>query len=91
MQSYGDGDDLSLTFYCKDPDSNQDSECETFYRTDRGSWLVQVKKRGPGVGAQLIGLGKMRRLEELSERTMNVFVRKYVREHYGVDLPDGAG
>ncbi|GAA0988198.1 hypothetical protein GCM10009555_069300 [Acrocarpospora macrocephala] len=91
MQSYGDGDDLSLTFYCKDPDSNQDNECETFYRTDRGSWLVQVKKRGPRVGAQLIGLGEDETFGELSERTMNVFVRKYVREHYGVDLPAGTG
>ncbi|MER5643154.1 hypothetical protein [Streptosporangium sp. NPDC002524] len=91
MQSYDDGDNLSLNFYCKDPNSNQDNECETFYRTDRGSWLVQVKKRGPRVGAQLIGLGEDETFGELSERTMNSFVRMYVREHYGVDLPEGTG
>ncbi|MCF6475748.1 hypothetical protein FAF44_46475 [Nonomuraea sp. MG754425] len=91
MQSYGDADDLSLTFYCKDPNSNQDNECETFYRTDRGSWLVQLKKRGPSVGAQLIGLGEDETFGELSERTMNRFVRMYVRERYGVDLSEGTG
>ncbi|RJL32567.1 hypothetical protein [Bailinhaonella thermotolerans] len=91
MQSHGDGDDLSLSFYCKDPGSNQDNECETFYRTDRGSWLVQVKKRGPRVQAQLVGLGEDETFGELSERTVNAFVRKYVRERYGVDLPEGTG
>lgn len=45
----------------------------------------------PKVGAQLIDLGKDETFGELSERTTNVFVRKYVREHYGVDLPEGAG
>ncbi|MBB4914062.1 hypothetical protein [Streptosporangium saharense] len=91
MRSHDDEDGLSLTFYCKDPNSNQDNECETFYRTNWGSWLVQAKKHGPNVRAQLIGLGEDETFGELSERTVNAFVRKYVKEHYGVDLPEGTG
>ncbi|GAA0914893.1 hypothetical protein [Nonomuraea longicatena] len=80
--------DLIVTFYCKDPHSQGAVECESFYRTDRGSWIVQAKKRGPGVGAQLIGLAEDETFGELSERTVNAFVQKYVREHYGIDLGD---
>lgn len=79
-------DDLTATFYCKDPESHGADDCETFYTTDRGSWLVQGKRRGPQVAAQLAGLAEDETFLEISGRTVDAFARKYVKEHYGVDL-----
>ncbi|MDX6740350.1 hypothetical protein [Actinocorallia sp. A-T 12471] len=93
MQSRPDDDELAAIFYLKDPDSNSAELCETFYRTDRDSWIVQLKKRGPRVRAQLVGLGEDETFGEMSGRTMDFFVRAYVKEHHGIDLPpraDGA-
>lgn len=85
-QHSGDGDDLTATFFCTDPNSQGGVECETFYETDRDSWIVQLKKRGPGVRDQLVALADDETFGEMSGRTMDVFVRKYVRERYGIDL-----
>ncbi|MQY06134.1 hypothetical protein [Actinomadura macrotermitis] len=60
--------------------------CETFYATDRDSWVVQGKQRGAKVAAQLVALGNDETFCELSTRTVDHFVRKYVKERYGVDL-----
>lgn len=90
MQSHTGDDDLVATFYVKDPDSNFQDDCETFYRTDRGSWIVQSKKRGPGVAAQLVSLADDETFGEVSGRTMELFVRMYVKEFHGIDLPSGA-
>ncbi|MEV5198375.1 hypothetical protein [Streptomyces sp. NPDC053720] len=79
-------DDLTATFFCTDPESQGGIECETFYETDRGSWIVQLKKSGPKVRAQLVALADDETFGEMSGRTMEVFVRKYVRERYGIDL-----
>ncbi|MFF9566918.1 hypothetical protein [Streptomyces sp. NPDC014685] len=79
-------DDLTATFFCTDPESQGGVECETFYETDRGSWIVQLKKRGPKVQGQLVALADDETFGEMSGRTMEVFVRKYVRERYGIDL-----
>lgn len=79
-------DDLSLSFYCKDPDSSSNRECETFYATDRGSWIIQSKGRGAGVRAQLAGLAPDETFGEMSGRTVDAFVRKYAKERYGIDL-----
>jgi hypothetical protein len=85
-QHSSDGDDLTATFFCTDPNSQGGVECETFYETDRGSWIVQLKKRGPKVRDQLVALADDETFGEMSGRTMDVFVRKYVRERYGIDL-----
>lgn len=79
-------DDLTLAFYCKDPNSQGDQLCETFYETDRGSWIVQAKVRGPEVREQLIGLAPDETFGEMSDRTVATFVKKYAKERYGVDL-----
>jgi len=79
-------DNLTVTFYCKDPESQGDQLCETFYETDRGSWIVQAKTRGTGVRDQLIGLAPDETFGEMSDRTVNAFVKKYAKERYGVDL-----
>lgn len=79
-------DNLTLTFYCKDPDSNGSRECETFYETDRGSWIVQAKVRGPEVRDQLVSLAPDETFGEMSGRTVDAFVKKYAKERYGVDL-----
>ncbi|GAA2626978.1 hypothetical protein GCM10010411_75030 [Actinomadura fulvescens] len=77
---------MVVTFYIKDGTSQGDAQCETFYRTDRGSWVIQGKRRGDKVGAQLIGLAADETFCEMSDPTMDRFVRHYVRERYGVDL-----
>ncbi|MEU6922150.1 MULTISPECIES: hypothetical protein [unclassified Streptomyces] len=79
-------DDVTATFFCTDPESQGGIECETFYETDRDSWIVQLKKRGPRVRDQLVALADDETFGEMSGRTMDVFVRKYVRERYGIDL-----
>ncbi|MFC5185383.1 hypothetical protein [Actinomadura harenae] len=89
-QLHSDGDDLTATFFCKDPESHGADECETVYRTDRASWIVQGKLRGPKVAAQLISLADDETFSEISDRTMEHFVRRYVREHYGIDLGEAA-
>ncbi|WP_018655551.1 hypothetical protein [Actinomadura flavalba] len=86
----GEGDGPVVTFYCKDPGSQGDIECDTFYSTDRGSWVVQGKARGADVGAQLVALGDDEGFVEISGPAAAVFVRKYVREHYGIDLGEAA-
>ncbi|WP_143685821.1 MULTISPECIES: hypothetical protein [unclassified Streptomyces] len=73
-------------FFCTDPNSQGGVECETFHETDRDSWIVQLKKRGPRVRDQLIALADDETFGEMSGRTMDVFVRKYVRERCGIDL-----
>lgn len=79
-------DDITVSFYCKDPNSQGDQLCETFYETDRDSWIVQAKKRGDGVRDQLIGLAPDETFGEMSDRTVDTFVKKYAKERYGVDL-----
>ncbi|TDD69785.1 hypothetical protein [Actinomadura rubrisoli] len=82
----GKDSDLTLTFHTKDPDSGHGKECETFYTTDLESWIVQGKKRGPNVRAQLANLAEDETFLEISDRTMAAFVQRYVKERYGIDL-----
>lgn len=79
-------DNLTATFFIKDPESTGSEGCETFYETDRGSWVVQGKIRGPQVADQLVSLAADETYLEISGRTMDAFVRKYVKESHGVDL-----
>lgn len=79
-------DNLTLTFYIKDPESDGTGDCETFYETDRGSWIVQSKVRGDDVREQLVGLAPDETFGELSGRTVDAFVKKYVKEKHGIDL-----
>jgi hypothetical protein len=79
-------DNLTATFYVKDPESGVLDNCETFYATDRDSWLVQGKRRGPQVAAQIMNLAEDETFLEVSDRTVDAFVRKYVKENHGVDL-----
>ena len=78
--------DLIITFYCKDPVSGADEDCETFYETNRGSWIVQAKTRGPEVREQLVALAPDETFGEMSDATINTFVKKYTKERYGIDL-----
>ena len=77
---------LTLTFYIKDPESDGTGDCETFYETDRGSWIVQAKTRGDDVREQLVGFAPDETFGELSGRTVDAFVKKYVKERHGIDL-----
>lgn len=79
-------DNLTASFYIKDPESGVSGDCETFYSTDRDSWLIQGKRRGPRVAAQLVSLADDETYLEVSGRTVDAFVRKYVKENHGVDL-----
>lgn len=85
-QLHSDADGLTATFFIKDPNSHGADDCETFYSTDRGSWIAQGKRRGPKVAAQLVGLANDETFLEISDRTVDAFVRKYAKEYYGVDL-----
>jgi len=86
VQSADTGDDVVVTFYIKDADSQGSDFCETFYTTDRDTWVVQGKRRGPKVAAQLVALAPDETFCEMSGRTIELFVRRYVRDHYGIDL-----
>lgn len=81
-----DDQDLALTFYIKDPGSDGTQQCETFYETDRGSWIVQAKVRGDEVRDQLVNLAPDETFGEMSGRTVDAFVKKYVKERHGIDL-----
>ncbi|MEV6864425.1 hypothetical protein AB0M44_25880 [Streptosporangium subroseum] len=85
-QLHHDDNDLTVTFFCKDPDSQGDVECDTFYSTDHDSWIVQGKRRGSKVAAQLVALAEDETFLELSGSTAEIFVRKYVKERHGIDL-----
>ncbi|MEV4095269.1 hypothetical protein [Streptosporangium saharense] len=85
-QRHHDDDNLTVTFFCKDPESQGDVECDTFYSTDDGSWVVQGKQRGPKVAAQLVALAGDETFLEVSGPTVEAFVQKYVKERYGIDL-----
>jgi hypothetical protein len=91
MQLRSDGDDLMVTFFCKDPDSNSAELCDSFYGTDCGSWVVQGKQRGEKVAAQLVALADDETFLEVSGPTVDLFVRMYVKERYGIDLAAATG
>jgi hypothetical protein len=86
MQSPDAGDDLLATFYCKDPSSVDTDDCAAFYHTDRRTWIVQGKRRGAKVAAQLRALGDDEMFVEIPEPLVELFVRRYVKERYGTDL-----
>jgi hypothetical protein len=79
-------DDLAVTLFSKDPSSQGAAECDSFYATSRGSWGVQGKRHGPKVMSQLTGLADDETFVEVSGPTVDVFVRRYVKERYGIDL-----
>ncbi|WP_147268116.1 hypothetical protein [Spongiactinospora rosea] len=78
--------ELAVTFYCKNPGSQGDIECDSFYLTSRDSWIVQGKRRGAEVANQLIALAEDETFVEISGPTAEAFIKKYVKERYGVDL-----
>lgn len=81
MQTPNDGDDLRLTFYCKDPDSRPDEDCATFYRTNRRTWVVQGDRREePEVMAQLKAPKSGETAVEVPERLVELLVRTYLKE-----------
>lgn len=86
MQPGDAGDDLLATFFCKDPNSVDTDDCPAFYETDRRSWIVQGKRRGTRVAAQLRALGDDETFVEIPEPLVELFVRRYVKERYGTDL-----
>ncbi|MFE3455812.1 hypothetical protein ACFXJ8_43610 [Nonomuraea sp. NPDC059194] len=90
MQSPGTGDDMRLTFYCKDPDSKTKDDCPSFYRTSRGSWVVQGNRQGESVAVQLHALRDDETFVEIPEALAERFVHMYVEERYGVDLGQAA-
>jgi hypothetical protein len=48
--------------------------------------MVQGKRRGPRVAAQLVALAPDETFCEMSGRTVELFVLTYVRDRYGIDL-----
>jgi len=87
VQSSNPNEAPRLTFFCKDPESVPGEDCPTFYRTDRGSWIVQGEHRGePEVVVQLLALKAEETALEIPERLAELFVRMYAKERYGVDL-----
>lgn len=91
MQDLSAGDDLRLTFYCKNPNSNQDNECSTFYRTNRESWVVQGDSLGADVAPKLRALAAHETYLEISDALADRFALMYVKERYGIDLAEGTG
>lgn len=85
-EAHGEDQGPALTFYIKDPGSDGSQQCETFYETDRGSWIIQSKVTGPGVRGQLVNLAADETFGEMSGRTVDAFVKKYVKERHGIDL-----
>ncbi|MFC5182794.1 hypothetical protein [Actinomadura harenae] len=84
-------DDLAVTFFCKDPGSNQDNECAAFYKSNRRSWIVQGDRLGPDVGDMLNALAEHETYLEIPDALADRFVHMYVKERYGVDLSQGTG
>ena len=91
MQSPDVDGGLHATFYCKDPGSVDTDDCAAFYYTDRLSWIVQGKRRGAAVAAQLRALADDETFVEIPEPLVELFVRRYVKERYGTDLGGAAG
>jgi hypothetical protein len=87
MEKLPSDSDLIITFYCKDPDSNFQNDCATFYRTERQSWVVQGDKMGPEVAPKLTALADHETYLEIPDALADRFARMYVKERYGVDLP----
>jgi hypothetical protein len=85
------GDDLLATFYCKDPNSVDTDDCAAVYHTDRQTWIVQGKRRGATVAAQLRALEGDETFVEVPEALVELFVRRYAEERYGTDLGRAAG
>jgi hypothetical protein len=91
VQSADPDDEPRATFYCKDPGSVDTDDCAAFYQTDRRSWIVQGKRRGGAVAAQLRALAVDETFVEIPEPLVELFVRRYVKERYGTDLGGAAG
>lgn len=89
-QQYSNPDNLSLTFYCKDPASKTKDDCASFYRTDQRSWVVQGRRRGQDVAVQLHALRDDETFAEIPEALAERFVHMYAKERYGVDLSQAA-
>ena len=91
MQSSNGGANVRLSLYCTDPDSVPGEDCATFYRTDRRTWLVQGDHRDePDVAAQLVALKPGEIAAEVPNPLVDLFVRMYAKEFYGVDLVEAA-
>lgn len=87
MQTSKPADSLRLTFYCKDPASVPGEDCATFYRTSEGTWIVQGDRREePRVVRQLVALKPSESSVEVPGPLIDLFVRIYAKEHYGIDL-----
>jgi hypothetical protein len=90
MQSAQDDSGMLVNFYCKRPDSDGSEDCASFYRTDRGSWIVQGDRRGEQVAAQLRALKPSETFLEIPENLVELFVRKYAEKRYGIHLDRAA-
>jgi hypothetical protein len=86
MQTRRVDDDLTMSFFCKSPGSKGEDDCPSFYRTDRGSWVVQGDRRGEEVAVQLRALKDHETFLEIPDALADRFVRMYAKECYGVDL-----
>ncbi|MFF0575081.1 hypothetical protein [Streptosporangium saharense] len=88
MQSPDDTLPLILTFILKDPDSLQEDQCPSLYRTSRRTWIIQADRRDePDVRAQARALAPHEGLGEVTDDFMDVIARTYVKERYGLDIP----
>ncbi|MBB5083170.1 hypothetical protein HNR40_008673 [Nonomuraea endophytica] len=87
MQTSNPADGLHLAFYCTDPDSVPGEDCATFYQTNRGTWIVQGDRREePDVVTQLVALKPSESSVEVPGPLVDLLVRRYAKERYGIDL-----
>ncbi|GAA4235996.1 hypothetical protein GCM10022254_44540 [Actinomadura meridiana] len=81
-----DADAMMLSFYCG-PDSNTKETCPAVHRTDRGTWLWQGEVRDdPHTRSQLRKPSPTEAGVEVGDDLVDMFVRAYAKEKYGVDL-----
>jgi hypothetical protein len=82
-----DDDPIMLSYYCG-PESETAETCPAVHRiTNRGAWLWQGELRDdPHVRSQLRKPSPTEVGVEVGDDLVDMFVRAYAKEKYGVDL-----
>ncbi|MCP2342960.1 hypothetical protein [Actinomadura rupiterrae] len=86
MKPRGDDDPIVLSFYCG-PESETVDTCPAVHRTNRATWLWQGELRNDAqVRNQLRKPSPTEVGVEVGDDLVDMFVRAYAKEKYGVDL-----
>ncbi len=71
---------MRLNFVCKDPASRTDDDCPAFYRTDKGTWVVQGwSMTGSEVRDQLRNLADNETYLEIPDGLVRLLAEKYMK------------